>query len=72
MKLGKYMTVEPIGTPGHETYVVSSSKGHPVGYVEWYQSWRQYVFNAEPNAVFSQDCLIELSRFCKRPEINRA
>jgi hypothetical protein len=70
MKIGKYMTVEPVGTLGHETWVVSSSKGQQIGFIEWHPPWRRYVFNAESDAIFSHDCLAQLSRFCERLEIN--
>ena len=70
MKLGKYMTVYPVGTGGHETYLVKDTRGQIIGSFEWYPRWRRYVFEAESGAVFSHDCLAELSRFCKRPEIN--
>jgi len=66
MKLGKHMHVHPVGTDRKETYVVEDSKGRAIGYIEWYARWRQYVFNAESDAIFSHDCLSDLSTFCKQ------
>ena len=74
MKLGKFMVAEPIGRSTREVYEIRDSRaespgitgGANLGHVEWYPRWRQYVFEPERGAVFSYDCLAELSAFCKR------
>ena len=71
MKLGKFMVAEPIGISPSEVYEIRDSRKqlHPggglLGHVEWYPRWKQYVFEPERGAVFSHDCLSELSVFCK-------
>jgi hypothetical protein len=34
-----------------------------LGFVEWYKPWRQWVFQADISAVFSEDCLADISDF---------
>ncbi len=37
--------------------VVSKVNGTLLGTISWYGRWRQYVFEAEPNMVWSYGCL---------------
>lgn len=37
----------------------------PLGNIEWAAGWRQYVFDAEPDAEFSSSCLIDIATFMK-------
>jgi len=36
-----------------------------LGMVRWHTGWRQYVFEPNPECVWSHDCLAELSVFVK-------
>lgn len=36
-----------------------------LGEIKWYGSWRQYVLFAEPECIWSWDCLVEVSNFIK-------
>ena len=61
--LGRYMKAEPVGTDP-EVYIISSSRSDAIGTIEWYPRWRPYVLRPESTAVFSEDCLRVLARFC--------
>lgn len=37
-----------------------------LGACEYYREWKQYVFNTNPNADFSADCLDDISHFLKQ------
>ena len=66
VRLGKYMTAYPVSDGRREPWAVKGSNGQYIAYLEWYPPWKQYVFNAESDAVFSADCLDALARFCGR------
>lgn len=66
IQLGKYMTAYPVSKGRREPWAVKESCGQYIAYIEWYPPWKQYVVNAESDAVFSYDCLVALSQFCKR------
>lgn len=66
MKLGKFMEARAVGIAPHEAYVILSATKDVLGMVEWYPHWKQYAFNPECLAWFSQDCLRELADFCER------
>lgn len=66
VRLGKYMTAYPVSNGRREPWAVKGSNGQYIAYLEWYPPWKQYVFNAESDAVFSGDCLDALARFCGR------
>jgi len=66
VKLGKYMTAYPVSSGKRDPYMLEDSSGRSIGMVEYYSRWRQFIFNAESDAVFSSDCLVELARFCQR------
>lgn len=65
IKVGKYMTAEPLGTEPHETYVVRSVHKSTLGYVEWYSKWNCYIFEPECGAVLSHDCCADMARLLK-------
>jgi hypothetical protein len=65
-RLGKYMTAEPISNGSREPWAIKDTRGRYIAYLEWHAPWRQYVMNAESDAVFSQDCLAEISAFCRK------
>jgi len=66
VRLGKYMTAYPISNGTREPWVIKDTRGRYIAYLEWYAPWRQYVMNAESDAVFSHDCLAAVSVFCRR------
>lgn len=65
-KLGKYMSASPVSDAKLTPYSVKDSRGMTIGTFDWYMPWAQYVFSARANAVFSYDCLIELSNFARK------
>ena len=46
--------------------VVNKSSGEPIAEIEWYPTWRQYVFFPEPDTVFNDGCLETIIAFIKR------
>ena len=44
--------------------VRSKSGGDLLGLISWYGPWRQYVFQPQPQTVFSHDCMLSISRYC--------
>ena len=63
MKVGKYMTAEPVGIEP-EAYIVSTARtGDKIGLIEWYKPFREYTFDAESGAIFSHECLKSLAVF---------
>lgn len=63
MKIGRYMTAEPVGLEP-EAYIIASARtGDKIGLVEWYKPFREYVLDAESGAAFSHACLRSLADF---------
>jgi len=60
------MTAYPVSNGRREPWAIKDSRGRYIAYVEWYQPWGKYVMNAESNAIFSDDCLMALSKFCAK------
>jgi hypothetical protein len=49
--------------PGRKTVsvlVLLKSSGMTLGNILWHRHWRQYVFEPEPNTVWSDGCMIEV------------
>jgi hypothetical protein len=67
MRLGRFMSAEPVGTAPRETYIIRSSSGDALGVVEWYPRWGQYIFDPESGVALSHECLSALAAFCKQP-----
>lgn len=42
-----------------------------VGYVKWYNGWRQYCFFPEPDCIFSSECLNDIINFIQNEEEKR-
>ncbi len=64
-KLGRFMLAEPVGTAPFETYIVKNKRsGAPLGTVEYYSVWGEYVLDPERGATFSHECLASLAEFC--------
>lgn len=41
--------------------VLSRRHGDVLGVISWYQPWREYVFEAKPDTVWSRGCLREVT-----------
>lgn len=39
--------------------------GTPLGVVQWFARWRCYTFGPEPETVFSDECLRDITDFCE-------
>ena len=37
-----------------------------LGYISWYPAWKQYVVNFNVDAVFNQNCLVDIIDFIKQ------
>lgn len=71
MKIGKYMTARHVGMAPHEVYTIHDRNHHVLATVEWYWRWKQYIVQPEHDAVFSVECLRDLTTFlehCNRAE----
>jgi len=65
-KKTKYITFSETVAPQHgkPTYVILNNKSQePIGMIEFYPPWRQYVFSAYEEAVWNKDCLQEIVTF---------
>ncbi len=67
MKIGKYLTAEPMNSQGRKTEVwrVLGEDGVPIGQVKWYGPWRQYTFHPASDTVFHRGCLEDIAAFLK-------
>ena len=67
--LGKYMALELVGAKGmkkREAWVVRNKKSrHVLGWIEWYPSWKQYVFCPSTSiaTVLNAECLKDIAGF---------
>ena len=61
--IGKYMHAERLGCEPEVYYTIHARDKSILGYVDWYQRWRSYVFSPEEGSALSWDCCLELSRF---------
>lgn len=48
-----------------EWFVRSKRTRGALGHIVWYPAWRQWVFEAAPNTVWSHDCLADVSEFMR-------
>jgi hypothetical protein len=49
-------------------YYLRSKKGGLLGWIQYYPEWQEWVFEAEPECVFSHDCLADIE--AKLKELN--
>ena len=59
----KYITIEESDGDYH---VRNRKSGSLLGMIEWYPSWRQWVFVTESSALWSWDCLRDISEFMRQ------
>ena len=53
--------------PHHPVYICRNNRsGDVLGGVEYYQSWRRYVFEGKQGAVFDTSCLADIIDFMKQ------
>ncbi len=52
------------GSKTHKFAVTSRFNSSLLGYVKWFNQWRQYCF-FPVNAVFDKKCLREIAEFCE-------
>lgn len=53
--------------PKTEYWLVLSKKHRDeLGFVRWYNSWRQYTFSPNMDTTFNIECLKDISEFLKR------
>ena len=67
VKRYKHITIfdagESITHKGTNVFVVVSRDGNPIGYINWYNDWVMYVFETEPNTIWSSSCLNDVKQF---------
>lgn len=62
-KVTKYMTFQTVGNSASTWVVTNNKSGFELGRIEWYSSWRQYVYVPTSCSVFNNTCLDDISRF---------
>ena len=67
VKETKYMYFELVEKkPKTNKYRITNKKwGDQLGIIEWYSSWRQYIFEDDYGCVFNHTCLNEIAEFLK-------
>lgn len=43
-----------------DTLVLNKKSGYPLGKIEYYTNWKQFVFSAVSDAVFNDQCLMDI------------
>ena len=70
MKTYKHFTVEAIEQQKNrktvDYIVVSRSSGDTLAWINYHNHWRQHVFTAVPNTIWSSDCLDDISDCLKK------
>lgn len=66
--VGKFMHAETVIPAPEGVYIIHGRSGAPLGYVEWYKPWKQYVFQPQQDTEFSPDCLRALAKFMEAPD----
>lgn len=52
--------------PGWDIRLASSKvDAEPVGRIRWHGLWREFVFRTTEGYVFAQDCLSDITQFCR-------
>jgi hypothetical protein len=56
--------VEIVQDPNHSTWSCRTNSGQlELGRTEWYYPWKQYCYSPTYQAVYSADCLDDISHF---------
>jgi hypothetical protein len=63
IRVGKYMTAEPLGCAPPEEYAIRGWYGSILGYTEWYPKWRCFVFRPDAYMVLSSECCADMAAF---------
>jgi hypothetical protein len=63
-----YRFIEFVRNCAHGWVCRNKQHGDYLGHVSYYPRWHQYVFQADPDAVFSADCLADVQHFLKRTD----
>lgn len=60
----QYITFYPYQDSGLVWEIKNNKSGTTLGYVQYYQQWKQYVFTqADQGIIFSVDCLQDIIHF---------
>jgi hypothetical protein len=63
-----YLNFVMVGRSGNGKTIiidVTSISGYRLGIIKWFGRWRQYCFFPEPQTVFSEGCLQEISEYLR-------
>ena len=60
--VGQHLRVEAVTD---SDWIVYDRHGASVATVEWYPHWRRHILSPDPGAVFSSDCLRDLSEWLR-------
>lgn len=65
MKKYKFITIEP-ATHDRDYWRITNNKSNEyIGAIEYYRDWKQHVFMADNDAIWSVDCLEDVIDFIK-------
>lgn len=66
--MSKYIEFEEVPYEGKTKrfLVMSKSQAHPLGKIQWYPAWRQYVFSPAFETVWNRTCLEDIQFFLTR------
>jgi len=45
-------------------HIVSKARGNIIGEIRWYPGWHRYALHPNPNTVWDEVCMREISDFC--------
>lgn len=49
-----------------QVWVCQNKDNETLGYVEWFNKWRQYCFNCENQIILAESCLEDICDFIKQ------
>ena len=64
---GKYIQFETSDLDPNLAWIIRNTKeGVAIAWIEWYPSWRKYVFVPGPNTCYEEVCLREIAAFIEK------
>lgn len=64
--MSKYIEFDEVMPAPGGVWVIRNKKTDSIiGYIEWYDRWRQYVTKFNNDSVWSHECLTDISKFLR-------
>jgi len=66
--MSKYIEFQEVPFKGKTKryLIISKSDETPLGKIQWYSAWRQYVFMSGFPTIWNKDCLITVQEFLQQ------